>query len=227
MKKLILSIIIVLSLCTIAYTQQPFPGWGAVKAVPSTGISDDFSGDLSKWTVENGTWDISSGTLREGNDSGYFFIRYTASATATVTQWAKVKFTDWVANYMGIVVRSTSDGSGYRYVIGKEGTSVYWSVWNGLSSIGDVGSSAISLTDGDILGVTVQGTGNNTIVNVWKNPTAASPIDANSWDGANDYDGQITANPAQFADIGTYVGIWNSCSVGNYNKFDDFSAGSF
>jgi hypothetical protein len=178
------------------------------------------------WTVENGTWAIVGGQLQHDEEAtGLKFIRYSNCATSSVTQWVRVTIADWQIHYMGILFRSSSDGTGARYTITKEGNDIYWNVYTVTTLTDGIQNGTLIFGDGDIMGITVYGTGIGTEVRIWKNPVAASPSTYANWDGAADHDLLFENNPSTAADTGTYTGLVSNCDVGSENYFDDFAGG--
>ena len=84
-------------------------------------------------------------------------------------------------------------------------------------------TTALSLADGDLLGVQVSGSGSSTVVEAWVNPTGASPL---QW-GAADWASSIDPGAGNYVDSGLGVGLFvNSTAGADRGNFDDFSAGS-
>ena len=200
-------------------------------------FSDAFASDLANWTVDAGAgWSIVSGRLRYAPGTAYTLnlIRYSSTTTGSATQYAKVTmpFYTQAANSLGVMLRCQAS-SGYRYLVYAYNGTLVWSriTWD-LSSETEIDSETMSFTTGNSLGVTIQGTGVNTVVKVWLNPTANTPVNADNWDSASDpADYTLTdggsllttnnANSGQYAGLVSYI----DSSSGGYNEYDDFYGG--
>lgn len=194
------------------------------------GISDNFSGTLANWTTRAGTFTTASGEL-SCSETG--IVEYTASAPSSADQWVKVKFAATSSGEHGVVLRAPN-GTGYRYVIYHNDPEWRWE-WQSRDDnnvlgypwkVNAVDQSDNTLTEesvsGQTWGFTITGTGNNTRVRLWKNPTAASPINATSWDATDDWDGIMIPTETPGAMTDTYVGVKGVAS----STYDDFSAGA-
>jgi len=204
---------------------------GALGSAPcTTSISDDFSGDLSLWTEHgtSGQWDIFSTTLRGLDQS---VILYTDEQTCTVTQWMMAKFDYDTNSYAGFYFRSENNESAGAYGLRWEqnGGKFMWRHCGGAANSNtaedctDIGAGwTRALDDNDYVGVTVAGTGTDTVVTIYDLGTSAVPY-AN-WAASADSSQALTDDPGQEANVGKYVGFYNGASVDVY--FDNFTAGS-
>ena len=79
------------------------------------------------------------------------------------------------------------------------------------------------------MGVTIQGTGNDTVVKVWKlgaSPSRYTPYDKDNWESSDDAaDVTMTNNPSTAADTGKQVGIGFYWISGNDFGFDNWYGG--
>lgn len=66
-------------------------------------LTDDFEGDLSNWTVIEGTWDTSNGNLRRISGNGYHVIYYSQQSLASDGHYAQNVFNS--GSWNGPVVR--------------------------------------------------------------------------------------------------------------------------
>ena len=188
---------------------------------PTTEISDDFSGDLSKWTQDSGTWSISAGQLQETAITDEGTIRYTDAETPTISQYAKVKVVQF-NEYGGLAFRCA--GSSYYYSVDFHVASgqCFWRVLSYPATWDENVESHwdLSFSDNDTIGAEVTGTGNSTVVKIWKNPSGDTPSEWGS-EGLN-----FTNNPTNAADSGKYIGIVDYNGAGETAIYDDFSGGS-
>lgn len=169
--------------------------------------SDDFSGTLSSWTVEDGSWSITTGVLNKTNTDGFGGIKYSSAMDSDeyTTSVDVVKTSD----PHGIVVAAPSGwDDGYLIRI-----QPYWEsngfkiVQLGAGSDGD-GSTLASMNteawEDGTLEVTINGSGQ---------------ISATYDDGTTTH-GPISYTPASLP--GRYVGLWGS--YGQTQQFDNFSS---
>lgn len=203
------------------------------KALVAAGqaYSDDFSaGDLSAW-IENRAVDWVLDDPSDNVDGirvAEQMLLYN-SATDDVTQYAKIKL---VANAKGGVCLRYVDGVSSYYLVYITSTpELVWTRWDWTGANdpdyketiqNDGGALAGDFGAGDTIAVTVQGTSNQTVVKIWRNPTNNTPFSKDFWDnGADAADLTFQDNPPTPCNTGTYTGI------GAYgaNTFDDFFAG--
>lgn len=219
-----------------------FTAWNAVAVTSwngtsiSTGgggglasFSDDFdradSDSLgANWTEADGDIDIFSNTARlsEGGFGENFAI-YSATACTTVNQF--VRLTIVIATgYPQIPLRYTNSSSPF-YFLEFSGSSVDWyhkSQIGGTSTQINAAPGSISITDGTVIGMSVEGTGASTVVKIWINPTSGSPDDPTSWGAATV---TFTDNPASPVDTGGYVGIGGVQGSADSLRYNNFYGG--
>jgi hypothetical protein len=180
-------------------------------------FSDTFSGTLSNWTTESGSWSISSGTLRQGS-TGWAMdrIRYN-TACSTVNQYVKYKLLDTNGGYSGAWLRASSGATTGYYINARisEGTFTF---------AGTTTAMPGGIANGDVFGVTITGTGASTVVRVWKNPTGL-PTSASNWNGDSTPDIEFTNDPSPAYDSGLYVGLAAHSNSGAGQDTDDFFGG--
>jgi hypothetical protein len=199
-------------------------------------FTDDFNradGALgSNWTVANGAADINSNAFRcqTGGFTNNFAVW--AATTGSISHYVKVQITAGLTAEFVVpfVFRYTNASSPFYIVYCNPGASTHTLVWQRYATAASSGvgigspSSALTFTNGDYLGFTVEQTGNNTVVRVWVNPTGAAPDSVSLWGGAAPAY-TFTDNPTTPVDTGGIVGIGGAQSPTNTIKFDNFSAG--
>ena len=190
----------------------------------ASAITDDFADTDAKWTTLAGTaWSITGGLFQSASASGVEV--YTDAQTSTVTQTLQAQWRNSVPNYGGVYFRSTNNDAEYayalrysnvkgwewRYCTGTTCTTIQNNTDNGVSS----GTHFVSDTE-DYFAVQVTGTGDSTVVGV--QDCGASPCTLGSFSANFTFE----ANPAQVADTGKYVGVYNGSN--STIDFDNFSA---
>jgi len=203
---------------------------------PTTSFSDNFSGNLDNWTVDVGSITIVGGAAQAQN-AGRNFMHYKTLSCSTENQYARItitnKGTGW--DYSGVIFRFRNSSSPF-YSVAYSNAENRW-IWNYHPSASGVTtqicgpdtSCANSLTasDGNIFGITLDGTGNNTVVRIWKwtsgtPPTA--PTSASLWSGRS-ADSEMTINPPSPVDYNnSYTGILFYYST-TKPSIDDFYSG--
>jgi hypothetical protein len=197
-------------------------------------FTDDFNrGDNdtvgANWTEAYQDWDISSNTVIFFTEDSVGVLVYSGQATDTINQYVKVKFADFQISgwdYPGVVVRYVNSTSPFYGIIHSASeNTITWQSFPVVEGNGTViGSSSLTFATGDSLGVTIEGTGDDTIVRIWKNPTGAAPTTISSWGGSGP-DVTLSDNPGTAADTGKYVGIRGYKDAATTLSFDDFSGG--
>ena len=189
--------------------------------------TDDFAGvDLSAWDQLTNSY-----TLDTGADNVYGPIGDNPAAmsygtnTAGVTQYVSFNCGD-ASTGCGAAFRSTGTGTdGFYTVYWYGGTTWYWERWSNVGYTHDADSTAsCGPSNGERVGITIQGTGNDTIVKIWNTPTNNYPYDVDNWDNASDAaDCTLTGNPGSAEDTGLRVGF----AQFNDSTMDNFTGGSF
>ena len=195
------------------------------------GDSDSLGGN---WTEQVGDADIVSNAM-SFQTAGWDKIVaiYSGTATDTANQYIKVNLA-YSAPYPAIILRYTNSSSPY-YVIQASTVSSCEFIWayypDATTGSGtDIGASADAGTCSDptsTIGVTITGTGDNTVVRIWNNPTANTPVSASEWDsGDSTPDITWTDNPGVNAvNTGGYVGVQGIQESAGNIVFYDFYAG--
>lgn len=214
----------------LAATQEnPPPSGGGLAE-----FSDDFQrGDESPittpWTVISGAVNLVDNEAFSPNpfDNGVRAAAYTSEACTTVNQYVKITITASTgANNRGGAAFRYTDGSSPIYVLRADDLNdqLQWirqATPGGSEDTIDFEAHAVSwpLT----LGVTLEGTGDSTVMRVWISPTDNTPTDAATWDaGAADY--TLDANPASPVNTGSFVGFEGLGAFGDLG-WDDFYGG--
>jgi hypothetical protein len=219
-------------------------GAGAAAAGPACPlVSDAFTysnGSLD--TVSSGVWDATNDTDRFTVTSGQVVgnvgswaseaTRNTASL-GSVNQYVKVTVVaTGPTAYPGVAFRLTNSTSAYYSFKISTGGDPSWSscIASGGASTCTVIVAAgyILIENGDTIALTVEGTGDNTVVRAWKNQTADCPISSSEWDsGDNTPDVTYTTNPgANAVDTGNYAGLAYIQETANTAIMDNFKAGA-
>lgn len=197
--------------------------WGmvGVGSIPPSAcsISDDFSGDLSKWTVVYGDWEIDGGALRTTTNYKRTRINYTACAPTGNDQWVKYKTIADNNDYVGAVFRSSATGNCYA-VYGALAQTWYWEVIDAAGNkVGDtVDSGTLAFATTNTIGIHVSGSDTSTTVEIWVNPAGAAP---SNWGAAGL---TLTGDPGTVVNSGDYVGASIYTSNGA-EYLDDFTGG--
>lgn len=195
-------------------------------------ISDDFGpiddGTLDKWTQLIGSGrSITAEKLDTGDtaESGFNLFAYSAEASGSDENWAKVTIADFVSvdDYYGVILRCsdlTASFNAYIIVVEGSGNTVCSSFSAGAYVDDPFSSSGITWADGDVLGASITGTGSGIEFKVWKNPVGAAPT---SWGTAD-----FTQGIGAFTQINTgqYIGIAEWSAPGQVSIYDDFSGGA-
>lgn len=200
----------------------------------SDGFSDDFNranGDSlgSNWTEARGDTDISSNTMALQSHS---VNPYTGAATLGLNQYIKATISEGAGdNYPTYFFRYTNAASrfyGIQFSLAPSATPVGWRVWTDVNNeAASIQEAALSFSSGDTIGVTLAGTGNDTTVRFWLNPTGDRPDSSTSWGGDTSPDLSLTNNPgANAVDTGNYVGLGGYTSGAGTTIFDNFFGGS-
>lgn len=201
-------------------------------------FSDNFNrsnGDSlgSSWVEAAGDVDISANTaVPTASSLALNLAIYSGSPTVTPFQFAKVTLPTAANNnnYAYLVFRYSDSASPF-YAISFRRTSSQVA-WHKFSNSADnagttIGSPAtLSIAQGNSFGVTLDGTGDNTIVRIWKNPSGSSPTSVTNWGGDTTPDVTFTTNPGTNAvDSGNFVGIAGRQQTASSLAFDSFSGG--
>jgi hypothetical protein len=199
-------------------------------------FSDDFNranGALgANWTVGDGAADVETNAWRMQTGSfGDVVSVFSGTPCNTANQYVKATFGSVTTQYPALIFRYT-DGSSpfYMFLFDGGNGEIQWYYYANVSSsgvqIGTPPTVAGGWNVGDEVGITLNGTGANTDVRIWKNCTGL-PSAADNWNGDTSPDATyLTTDPAGNAvDTGTLVGLGGQQSAANSCKFDDFFGG--
>jgi hypothetical protein len=185
----------------------------------------------ANWTEDAGTALAISTNQLAGNPGGGTLIARHNTATDSATQYVKIKLVEigTTSHSVGVLIRSPAGTTGDSYAIEFDGSgAANWYYYLSQAYHESIQSTAGGqFADGDTAGITVQGTGNSTVVKIWKNPTNNCPVDANNWDAVSDAaDYTLDAdNTHLVADTGTSVAVFVYGTAGTTLILDDFYAG--
>lgn len=187
----------------------------------------------SDWTEVVGDTDIVSNQMSFRTTGWDPIAVVHNTACSTVNQYMKVTFPS-PAGYPVFILRYTNSSSHY-YGIAFETLNSADAIWKHYSSTSEIGAPATTIASGDVgsftagdsLGITITGTGNDTVIRLWKNPTANTPISASEWDsGDTSPEVTFTTDPGTNAvDSGSYLGIHGAQSTAGTLVFDNFYGG--
>lgn len=160
-----------------------------------------------------GSIDIASNVVKSDNsfDTGLRGAFYNATPV-TAGQYFKITLTsaNGASAWPGVMLRVADASSPcYSLLIRQDANTLQWGYHaTPASTIGSVVQSDLffSFTYPVVLGGTIEGTGNSTVLRVWLNPTANAPTSVSSWDGSGPTT-SFTDNPASAVDSGTMLGI--------------------
>lgn len=196
--------------------------------------TDDFNRSDSTtlgggWTEPAGDLQISTNRIGLANPSGSIALSGTALTTAT--QYAKATM---LGSAPEIAIALRMDGSDFapRYLITASSSGVEWND----EGVQIQTSASLTFTTNDKLAIVIRGTGDATIVSIWKNPTENKPFSGGSvctdtakpcWDNAGDApDLQFTNNPTNPANANTAHGIsLYFVTINTESYLDDYFAG--
>lgn len=217
------------------------------QAAPATGggggspvnLSDNFnrasSTDLgADWTEAEGAWMVYDDTIltNEAEENAWVAAVHN-TAVNTVFQYGKVLLTDGnmtVGNNgaAGFVFRYTDAASAfYTLSANSYDDTVKWNYVSDANFTTEtlVQSSALAFASGDTIGAVVVGSGNSTIVYVWKNPTGNSPDAGGTTWGSASPTLTLTDNPSTAVNSGSKVGLAMYADVVRVWNLDNWFSG--
>jgi concanavalin A-like lectin/glucanase superfamily protein len=177
--------------------------------------SDDFNRANStnvgsSWNENLSGVQIQSNALNFTNTGNFSSVVWTQAVPVSAQyQKATVNWQAGTSNAPSFLFRcsNTTTGSAYAITFWTASDSVTWdNLPNMTGSSTNIATASLQIFPGDTLGVTVELTGNNTVVRIWKNPTGL-PTRANDWNGDTTPDVTFTQNPATPRDAGTFIGL--------------------
>lgn len=198
----------------------PGKGSHAAAGSPPAAFSDDFSGTLSNWTTDAGSWAINVGVLSQQSTSYFEDNIHYNTACATANQYIKFTIVDQNGGFLAARFRVTGMTSYYIwFTLSTSNVEWYDGGGNLIQS-----STAMAYVNGSVLGITVEGTGTNTVFRLWLNPTGL-PTSTSNWNGDTTPDLSFTNNPTTAVDSGSYVGFAGANSSGTGTGADNFFGG--
>jgi hypothetical protein len=217
---------------TVVIMRTPAAGGVTCTSAGSSDFSADPQTDGS-WNTdleEDATgfsWDATN-NRENGSSAGsgtQNALTYTASAASSSDMWIKVKIVTLAVGIFGATIRRSTSG-GARYVFYVAAGAAQWAYWDGggsnAPSVIEALNSCGTFTSGDTIGIQITGTGNDTVVKCWENPSGNDPDD---WGAAGH---TATSDPSTAVDSGTYGGLFQATSnaTRRTGAWDDFSVGS-
>ena len=200
-----------------AYADALILGELVDKQITMAAYSDDFNRTNS--VTPGASWNENvTGVVITGNTLGFTDPGSTATVVwtqpvAVSCQYQKATFwyTDGEAVAGGMLFRcsNTTNGSCYQVIFDAGNDLVVWYEIPNMSTpwAGNwIAQASLFFAPGDVLGVTLELTGTNTVVRVWRNPTGL-PTRANNWNGDTTPDVTLTQNPPTPRDAGTFLGL--------------------
>ena len=196
---------------------------------------DDFNRATlgSNWIVDSPSFILASDQLTENSGARYrnAQIRWAGGDTVGVDQYGKLQVNLRQTHAWGFMFR-VGGPSGQHYEVQLPAGTAEWR-WERYDPsfarrIGDcIGDSALS--DGDYLGATVKGAGNDTVVSVWRwsdDPDGGGSVNVGlSWGPP---DCVMTQNPQTPVDAGTTLGIRSYTGNSAQNsRADNWCGGDF
>lgn len=196
-------------------------------------FSDDFnradSASLgANWTEAQGDAKILSNAYTSVTGSfGQIVSIYSGAACTTTDQYVRATLAQFPASSQihSIFLRYTDASTEfYEIQISSFGNTIKWMHWTAIAGTQtEIASQSYTPTyPVTALGVTISGTGNSTVINVWTDASGLPTGDGN-WNGDTSPNFTFTDNPANPVDAGNYVGIGGLTSTEFY--FDDFAGG--
>ena len=196
-------------------------------------VSDDFnradSGSLgSSWTEVEGDWEIDTNRLQPlSGTHAPNRLEYSGQNLSTINQYAAIKLSTWTGadSQATIIFRYTDNSSSYyRLFAGTEAGGVAWGLLGG-GEDDDIAAGSLSFSSGDVFAATIEGRYNNTVIRIWKNPTATTPTSYNTW-GTNSPDLVLTnTSLVNSVETGNKVGLYSNFNNAGEVFLDDFYAG--
>ena len=146
------------------------------------------------------------------------------TAVSAVGQWAKMRVENVGSTNMGgFMLRAAGDFATF-YMVEFSGGNVTWKEFNG-TDYSTIQTTTLAVSNDDFVAARVTGTGNDTVVEVWKNPTD-SPLGSTCPDDWGTADVTFTNNPSYPANTGTKIGIVALRDETEFTEFSYFTAGA-
>ncbi len=177
-------------------------------------FSDDFDRAAlgPDWVVDSGSFAISGNTLVQNSGSRFIDaqVRYLAATTASSDQFGKMQVVSPASHTFGFMFRAgATPGEHYEVHLPKGSSSWRWERYDPgfVERVGECPGSG-QLSDGNWIGATVEGSGANSVVSVWRwngDPDLGGPVDIDANWGPPD----CTMSPAGtgYVDSGNHLGV--------------------
>lgn len=205
--------------------ERPYPVANEGGAGGPVSFSDDFdraNGTLgSNWTVYAGDWAIASNAAVPQSASFAKNLAIFNTDTGSVNQWARITYdANGTFGFLGPVFRFTDEDSEH-YECDYMASECYFTYSEDVAYTASAGDNIINGTttpswpginfSATIVGTTIEGTGDNTVIRFWfwaadDPPEELEPSAPDLWDGDAAFI-EVTTNPARSADTGTKIGI--------------------
>ena len=173
-------------------------------------VCDDFNRTIfgDHWSTANGRWGLQSNQLAEVSGAAYTTSQLLwTGRTDSINQFGRMKVVSPGDNSYGFIFRASPGAveAGPHYEVHVAGDSVRWEHVNDASFVDRPGECTLptAVSDGDWFGATITGTGDNTIVAVYRSSTELSH-DPSAWGAAGCL---LMGNPATPVDVGNAVGV--------------------
>lgn len=162
------------------------------------------------WSEVVGDIDIVSNAAVPQTASGTDMAIWTANALAA-NQYAAILETDGAGGTAAHIILRYTDSSSVFYVVALDNSTgnLTWSYKEGTGdSLHSIESASLAdWTDfNQLIGITIESTGNSTILRAWGN-CSGLPSAVDNWNGDTSPSLTFTNNPGVAADTGTLVGI--------------------
>lgn len=185
----------------------------------------------SNWTEPQGDIDTVSGNAVVQTTGFVDAYAIHSTSLSGVDQYAKVTSGTADFQYPFIVLRYTNSSSGHYifYIDGPNGTldwSYKPSVSGSSSLISASGSLGGQILSSNSVGITLEGTGTNTTVRIWRNPSGDAPTSTSLWGGSSPAV-TLTTDPATAVDTGSYIGFGGTQGTAGQIIVTAFSGGDF
>jgi hypothetical protein len=222
------------ALLLIPFIAAPVIIQSPTSAPPPTPFSEDFSGTLGDWTVDNGAcFTIASEILNCGSSGDVNLMHWSGTpAPSTINQWICAEFTDFGGGtgYPGLTVRGTS---GATYILNFSGGATtsrdaYFGYCNVDACPEDSGNvGPITIANGDTVCLWVSGTTTSESWGACVNDcTAGTDCGSGvaSWIGGCT---DLTFDGTGVTDLtsGTEVGVMDFYGSGSSEKWDNVEGG--
>lgn len=183
---------------------------------------DNFNTDTSaNYVAWVGGFTIAGGKI--GNNGSAMAQTYNnAYSTNTINQYARIQNVGASGSDTGVLFRTTGSG-GYYTVRLFSDNKVYWVRFNNgvFQQVVQITAFGSGMAANDNLAVTIAGTGNDTVVRVWKNPANNTPYSCSAWDNpSHSPTVTLTNNPSVAIDTGFKAGLARNSSGNAF--FDNF-----